>query len=250
VQPVPEPAAYLRVAADLRARIASGDLSPGAKLPTETRLTEQYGVSRTVVKWAINSLKGAGLVEGRRGSGVYVRQFARIRRVSPGRVARDRWGAGQAIQDHDTGERTRAVAVEVAELPAPADVAEALGVDPGAPVLTRSRRFTVDDRPVQLAVSYLPLDIAAGTPLADTDAGPGGTYARLADAGQAPARFTERIVARPPTPGEATALELASIGALVVEVIRYAYTDAARCVEITRMVLDAAVYELVYEFQA
>ena len=70
---MPEVPAYLRIAADLRARIASGDLPPGAKLPTEMRLAQQYGVSRTVVKWAVNSLKGAGLVQGRRGSGVYVR---------------------------------------------------------------------------------------------------------------------------------------------------------------------------------
>jgi GntR family transcriptional regulator len=247
---VPEVPAYLRIAADLRARIASGDLPPGAKLPTETALTQQYGVSRTVVKWAVNSLKGAGLVEGRRGSGVYVREFARIRRVSPGRLARDGWIAGQAIQDHDTGERARAVTVEVAEQPAPPDVADALGIDPGAPVLTRTRRFTVDDRPVQLATSYLPLDLAAGTPIAQSDAGQGGTYARLADAGQAPARFTERVVARPPDPQEADRLALATIGALVVEITRHAHTAAGRCVEVCRMVLDAAAYELVYEFEA
>lgn len=247
---MPGQPAYLRIAADLRARIASGDLPPGAKLPSETALSAQHGVSRTVIKWAINSLKGAGLVEGRRGSGVYVRRFARIRRVSPGRLARDRWSAGHAIQDADTGARARTVAVEVGEQPAPVEVAEALGMVAGAPVLTRSRRFTVDGRPVQLATSYLPLDLAAGTALAEIDAGPGGTYARLADAGHAPARFTERIVARPPTPHEATALELASIGALVIDVIRYAYTDADRCVEMTRMVLDAAAYELIFEFPA
>jgi GntR family transcriptional regulator len=247
---VPEVPAYLRIAADLRARIASGDLPPGAKLPTEAALAEQYGVSRTAVKWAVNSLKGAGLVQGRRGSGVYVRQFARIRRVSPDRLARDRWTAGRSIQDHDTGDRPRAVTVEVAEQPAPPAVAEALGVDHDAPVLIRARRFTVDDRPVQLATSYLPLDLAAGTPMTQSDAGPGGTYARLADAGQAPARFTERVVARPPDPQEAERLALDTIGALVVEVTRHAYTAAGRCVELSVMVLDAAAYELVYEFEA
>jgi GntR family transcriptional regulator len=55
---------------DLRAQIVSGDLSPGAKLPSETKLMHQYDVSRTVAKWAISVLKGEGLVEGRAGSGV------------------------------------------------------------------------------------------------------------------------------------------------------------------------------------
>jgi GntR family transcriptional regulator len=88
----------------------------------------------------------------------------------------------------------------VARQPALEDVAEALGVEPGTQVLTRSRRFTMDDRPVQLAASYILLELAAGTAIEDGDAGPGGTYARLADAGHAPARFTEQVAARPPTP--------------------------------------------------
>jgi GntR family transcriptional regulator len=41
-----------------------------------------------------------------------------------------------------------------------------------------------------------------------------------------------------------------SVGALVVEITRYAYTDAGRCVEVNRMVLDATAYELEYHFDA
>jgi GntR family transcriptional regulator len=41
-----------------------------------------------------------------------------------------------------------------------------------------------------------------------------------------------------------------AVDAPVVEVSRHAYTEADRCVEVTMMVLDAGVYELVYEFGA
>ena len=75
---MPEEPGYLRIAADLRARISAGDLPPGAKIPTETALMAEYGVSRTVAKNAVLILKSDGLVEGRRGSGVYVSAVRRL----------------------------------------------------------------------------------------------------------------------------------------------------------------------------
>ncbi|SMX31092.1 FadR/GntR family transcriptional regulator [Actibacterium lipolyticum] len=57
---------------DLREAIADGTYSPGAKLPTESALGTQYGVSRTVVREAIAGLRASGIVNSRRGSGVFV----------------------------------------------------------------------------------------------------------------------------------------------------------------------------------
>lgn len=67
------PPAYRRIADDLRAKIKSGQLAPGAVLPSEAELREEYGVSNTVVRNAILILKAEQLVEGRQGAGVYVR---------------------------------------------------------------------------------------------------------------------------------------------------------------------------------
>ena len=61
-----------RLVAGLRSQILSGKLVPGHKLPTESRLTETYGVSRTVVREAIAALAADGLVEPRQGAGVFV----------------------------------------------------------------------------------------------------------------------------------------------------------------------------------
>lgn len=56
----------------LENRIRKGQLAPGDALPAEKALEDEFGVSRTVVREALQSLKGRGLVEGRRGSGTYV----------------------------------------------------------------------------------------------------------------------------------------------------------------------------------
>ena len=62
-----------QVADQLAAEIRRGGLAPGDKLPTEARLVEQFGVSRTVVREAVSRLKSLGLVDSRQGSGVFVR---------------------------------------------------------------------------------------------------------------------------------------------------------------------------------
>jgi GntR family transcriptional regulator len=242
--------AYRRVADDLRAQIRAGKLPAGTRLPSLPQLGQQFDVSGDVARQAIAVLRAEGLVETRQGAGAFVRTFAQITRSSPGRLSRAQWGSGKAIQDHDTGPRWRTVDVVVSETPAPSDVAEALGLEPGGVALSRARRFLVDDRPVQLATSYYPLEIVHGTAITYTDTGAGGSYARLAELGHAPVRFTESVIARAPQPDEAFDLALPRAGGLVFDLTRYAYTADDRCIEVNRMVLDAAAYVLEYHFTA
>ena len=60
------------VVSALREQVLGGAFAPGHKLPTENRLTETFGVSRTVVREAIATLAADGLVESRQGAGVFV----------------------------------------------------------------------------------------------------------------------------------------------------------------------------------
>lgn len=241
---------YRHVADDLRSQIRSGTLPAGSRLPSLSQLGEQYGVSGDVARQAIGILRAEGLVETRQGSGSFVRGFALIPRVSPQRLAKAQWGSGHAIQDVDTGRRWRAVDVVVSETPAPADVAEALGIEAGAKVLTRGRRYVVEDRPVQLATSYYVLDMVRGTAITYTDTGSGGAYARLTELGFEPVRFVENVIGRAPDPDEAHALALPKTGGMVFQITRHAFTQADRCVEVNHMVLDAAAYFLRYHFTA
>ncbi|WP_433160462.1 FadR/GntR family transcriptional regulator [Kribbella sp. CA-247076] len=56
----------------LRARMLSGELAPGDKLPAESALVDEFGVSRTVVREAVSRLQAAGLVETFQGRGSFV----------------------------------------------------------------------------------------------------------------------------------------------------------------------------------
>ena len=61
-----------KVERQLRAQIVGGGFGPGDKLPSESGLMEQFGVSRTVIREAVSRLQAAGLVETYRGKGTYV----------------------------------------------------------------------------------------------------------------------------------------------------------------------------------
>ena len=61
-----------RLASIIARQIDSGALAPGDRLPTEARLSEVHGVSRTVVREALHQLRLRGLLRSRQGSGAFV----------------------------------------------------------------------------------------------------------------------------------------------------------------------------------
>lgn len=67
-----EPTLADRVTELLSGQIRKGMYPVNARLPTEKFMTEQFGVSRTVIREAISRLKSEGLVESRQGSGTVV----------------------------------------------------------------------------------------------------------------------------------------------------------------------------------
>jgi DNA-binding FadR family transcriptional regulator len=61
-----------QVLRDLAARIERAELKPGDQLPTERELMVTYGVSRTVVREAISSLRASGRIDTQQGRGAFV----------------------------------------------------------------------------------------------------------------------------------------------------------------------------------
>lgn len=83
-----------RLADNLRRALANGQFPPGSKLPSEAQLSETHGVSRTVVREAIATLRADRLVEARQGAGVFVLDtpgspagLLSVRNVDPDRVS-------------------------------------------------------------------------------------------------------------------------------------------------------------------
>ncbi len=63
---------YQEIGAKIREDLASGTYSVGDRLPPEREIAEQLGVSRTIVREALIMLEIEGLVDVRKGSGVYL----------------------------------------------------------------------------------------------------------------------------------------------------------------------------------
>ena len=60
-----------KISTALRRDLVGGVFRPGDRLPSESELTREYSVSRTVVREAIAILRADGLVEARKGAGVF-----------------------------------------------------------------------------------------------------------------------------------------------------------------------------------
>jgi DNA-binding FadR family transcriptional regulator len=67
---------YRQVASRIREAILRGDVEPGARLPTERKLAETFGVSRTSIREALRELEAQGLISPSRA--------AQTRRVASG----------------------------------------------------------------------------------------------------------------------------------------------------------------------
>ena len=243
---------YRVIAGDLRAAIARGEYPAQSRLPGENDLMRQYQVARMTARQALAQLISEGLAVARKGSGVYVREFPLVVRSGVGRLAAHGWGSGRSIWSADIDDRELVVdQLEVRRAEPPEHVRLLLDLpdEPDVRVITRSRRYVLDDKPVLLAVSYLPAQIAAGTMMEYHDAGPGGIYARLRELGHAPARFREDLRSRMPEPDEAQRLALPP-GSPVMDIMRTAYTADGQIVEVNEMTADAASYVFRYDFDA
>ena len=246
---MPEEPGYLRIAADLRARISAGDLPPGAKIPTETALMAEYGVSRTVAKNAVLILKSDGLVEGRRGSGVYVSAVRRLVRQAHSRNMRSEPGSTSPFaRDAARAGRTAGWEHHSGHATANLDVARRLAIDVGAPVMVTGYVFLADGEPIQTSTSWEPLALTAGTPVEWPEEGAAvGVVARFDAIGIRIDECEERIHDRPATPAETGALRLSARRAHV-QTIERTYFARGCPVETADIILPAGRYEVVYRF--
>ncbi|KWW98983.1 Transcriptional regulator [Carbonactinospora thermoautotrophica] len=221
IDPTSDRPAYQQVADELRRRILSGEAPPGTRLPSESELMREFGISRTTARLTYNVLRAEGLIDTARGKGAFVRDRRSARRVASDRYRRE------VLQIRKQGEPTPPPETsftrdqgiswsqyrldkEFHEVPAPDHVAELLNLEPGTPVLARHFVFYAEDQPQQMSVSYYPLDLVRGTPVADpnNEPWPGGNIAQLATLGITVTRVEESVRARMPLPEEKRTLRI------------------------------------------
>ncbi|MEV6525022.1 UTRA domain-containing protein [Longispora sp. NPDC051575] len=129
--------------------------------------------------------------------------------------------------------------------PAPAAVAELLGVTEATPVLARARRMATTDAPLQLATSWFSPAIVEQLPiLAEDNTGPGGMYSRFEDAGYT-LEHTDIVGAREASQEEIADLELDKpVVMTILRIVRDAATDTV--LEVGTLTLAGGRQELIY----
>jgi GntR family transcriptional regulator len=242
--------AYRQIANRLRERIASGDLRPGDRLPSEAELMESYSAARATVRQAVGLLRSEGLVFAEQGRGAFVRDRPPVRRLAYDRFARRHRKEGKAafLAEMD-GRQPEVEILYVGPDDAPVEIAERLGLTAGDKVLRRYRRYLDAGQPLELATSYVPWSLADGSAMTADNPGPGGIYARIEELGHELGHFTEDVTARMPTLAEAQALAL-SVGTPVLHLVRTAFDVDDEPVEVCDTVMAADRYILNYELPA
>ena len=194
-------AAWRQIADAIEADIRSGRLAPGAKIPAEAQLAERFGVNRHTVRRGIGSLAQRGLVRATQGSGTF---------VESGPLA---YPIGQKTRFSEVmakkGREARGELVSAQHTKADAPVAEALGLEIGAPVLEMHTINRADGVPMSVARTWLPLPRFLG--MDQLFAVKGSLTKAYAKLGLDDYRRLEtRISARPADPEEAVALDIAA----------------------------------------
>ncbi|MDF3290794.1 GntR family transcriptional regulator [Streptomyces silvisoli] len=242
-------APYLEVAEDLRARIKRGEWAEGGRLPSRAQLAEEYGVGRNVTQRAVDRLIVEGLLEGRAGSGTYVRQPRERRRMLRTRHREQRGGSpfrtGLREQGGDAGWESHSEA----RTPAPARIAQRLGIAEGDPCVRTTYEFLADRQPVQLSESWEPMAITGDTPIVLPELGPlagKGVVERMRSIG-----IEVETALEVPRPGRATVAEAALLGVapgdLLLHIERTYYATDGRAVETADITVPDVRWEIAYE---
>jgi GntR family transcriptional regulator len=152
------PAKYLQIASFLRDQIVRGDLPPGAEVPSERQIAQDWKVSRPTATRALQVLRYQGLVESRQGAGTYVRDIQMHRRAVQ-RYHRYRERGAQYGPD----ESLEITAAEIVS--APEYVALGLGIKPSDAVMMRRRIISrAGVGPAELSTSWWPAALAEVAP--------------------------------------------------------------------------------------
>ncbi|WP_049580446.1 GntR family transcriptional regulator [Streptomyces sp. SBT349] len=244
--PFGEQPAYLRVAEDLRQQIVDGTLPPHTRLPSQASIRSAYGVSDTVALEARKVLMAEGLVEGRSGSGTYVREQPAQRTIS--RSGYRTLGDCSPFRQEQTDERVRGTWEGHSERQeAPAEVAERLSIEPDEPVMRTRYVFRMSGEPIMMSTSWEPLRITGRTPVMLPEQGPlagRGVVERMAAIDIHVDNVAEEVGARPALAAEARVL--GGLPGHAVLVVTRTYRAGSLPVETADVVVPADRFRIAY----
>ncbi|MEU6651259.1 GntR family transcriptional regulator [Streptomyces sp. NPDC046900] len=225
---------YLRIAAELRNLINSGEYRIGDQIPTLPELADQYDVSQTTIRNALALLRNEGLIETRARAGTRVRERPPIHRMTTDRY-RNKTGVPSTpfTRDQNIGWSEYRLDKKFERVEATPELAALFECEVGEELLARHFVFFDNDQPHQMSTSYLRWSDVEGTPVADPihEPWPGGTQAQLATLGIRVTLIKESFTCGMPTDHEAKTLKIGS-GVPVLRYTRRHVAQGGRVVEV------------------
>ena len=201
---------YRLIADDLRRQIESGELAPGAQLPSEVELREKYGTgqdsktSRNTIRDAVKVLVSGGLVETRPGQGTFVVMKV-IPFVSKLNTDPESGGIEDEVYKLDVKEQGRVPEETIPRVEVQASaglVTQQLKMPDGTQVISRHQRRRIDGTAWSLQTTFYPMDFVTkrgATKLLMAENISEGMVSYLETLGIKQVGWRDAIVARPPS---------------------------------------------------
>ncbi len=138
-----------QVKAHLKERIVEGAFE-GGRIPSETELATELGVSRTTIRDALSRLEQEGAIYRKQGAGTFVNE--------PGLQIKSRleeiWAYEDVLEDHGYTPSVKVLRVD--REPADKTTAVELGIEPGDSLVVIEKLFLENRKPVVLTINRIP----------------------------------------------------------------------------------------------
>jgi GntR family transcriptional regulator len=237
---------YRQIADDLRSKIESGEVAPGAQLPTEVELMSQYRASRNTVRDAIKLLATRGLLETRPGQGTFaIEKFELLINRIGGEPENGLGGEGALyLPEMPSGQRLEASdpRVEIQSV-THSMIANELLLPEHSQVVCRHQQRFVDSIPWSLQTSFYPMQLVqmgATRLLTAEDLWPGAVQYIQEALGIKQVGWNERLAVRAPDELENEFFRLPLDGRIpIIESIRTGYDESGRPLRATVTVYPA-----------
>lgn len=223
---------YHQVSEQLQDAISRGDLVKGDFLPSEVLLAEQWGISRPTARRAIQDLVDKGLLVRKRGVGTQVVNARVQRSVRLSSLFDDLAAAGS---------KPTSVVQHWALDTANSEVATALDLTVGAPVMQLRRLRIADMLPLAIMVNWIIPEVCQGVTAAALQEH--GLYEILRASRVRPRIAHQVIGARMSTAEEAAMLKISS-GAPLLTMRRVMQDDSGRSIELGSHAYNATRYSV------
>lgn len=239
------------VVATLRQRITQGIYVVGQRLPSERVICEEFGVSRSTVRSAIQRLQAENIVDIVPRAGAFVRHIARKVTVGPStKMAKglELKRAGSFIRAiQELGRSTTIRFIEPSSILAVGeDLGAKMETDVQTRVLRRYRVHLVDNEPYRILDSYYLADWLGG--LLGQDEGYTPLFKWMQEqTGRSATHAFERLNCRMPSAEEASLLNI-SRSQPVIAMDRWVLADDGTLFEYSHIIENAALHEHSYEY--